>query len=199
MSTPPNIESLPDAAWIYAFSRIPGIGNKTILSLIRTFGSGKAAWDAVIDTGSTLSDIRPQAIRALRDTLPVLEPDRLWQELHTLGVTPIGYTDNRYPALLREIPDAPPILYVRGTYDWHTHHPMITIVGTRKPSVYGRQVAQDFARRLSQAGCTIISGLAFGVDGLAHEATLENGGRTIAVIGSGIDDASIAPQSHLSH
>lgn len=198
MSTPPNIESLPDAAWIYAFSRIPGIGNKTILSLIRTFGSGKAAWDAVIDTGSTLSDIRPQAIRALRDTLPVLEPDRLWQELHTLGVTPIGYTDNRYPALLREIPDAPPILYVRGTYDWHTHHPMITIVGTRKPSVYGRQVAQDFARRLSQAGCTIISGLAFGVDGLAHEATLENGGRTIAVIGSGIDDASIAPQSHLA-
>lgn len=198
MSTPSDTESLPDTAWIYAFSRIPGIGNKTILSLIRTFGSGQAAWDAVADTGSALPDIRSQAIRALRDTLPVLEPARLWQELQTLGVTPIGYTDDRYPPLLREIPDAPPILYARGTYDWQASHPMITIVGTRKPSAYGRQVAQDFARRLSHAGCTIVSGLAFGVDGLAHEATLESGGRTIAVIGSGIDDASIAPQSHLS-
>lgn len=199
MSTPPDIDTFPDAAWIYALSRIPGAGNKTILSLLRAFGSGQNAWETVANTGSTLpDDIRPQAIRALRDTLPRLEPDRLWQELQTSGITPIGYTDDRYPALLREIPDAPPILYVRGAYDWHVSHPMITIVGTRKPSIYGRQVAQDFARRLAQAGCTVISGLAFGVDGLAHEATLESGGRTIAVIGSGVNDASIAPQSHLS-
>lgn len=198
MSTLPDIDPLPDVTWIYAFSCIPGVGTKTILSLIRTFGSGRSAWETLADTETALPDIRPQAIRALRDALPTLNPDRLWQELRSIGATPIGYTDDRYPTLLREIPDAPPILYVRGAYDWYASHPMITIVGTRKPSAYGRQVVQDFARRLSHAGCTVVSGLAFGVDGLAHEATLEAGGRTIAVIGSGVDDASIAPQSHLS-
>lgn len=193
-----DTHSLPDAAWIYALSRIPGVGNKTLLSLIRTFGSGQDAWNAIADTQTEFNDIRPQAIQALRSHIHHLDTRILWEELQSSDIETIGYTDERYPALLREIPDAPPLLHVRGTYDWRPDRPMITIVGTRKPSAYGRQVTQDFSRRLAQAGFTVVSGLAFGVDSLAHEATVESHGQTLAVIGSGVDDASIAPQSHLT-
>ncbi len=198
MGTPTDTALLPDTAWLYALSRIPGVGNKTLLALLRHFGSGAALWQALLHEDITFPGIKSHILIALRHHIHSLELQALWQELITTGITPLGYTDDRYPPLLREIPDAPILLYARGTPDWNRLGPLITIVGTRKPSAYGRQVTQDFSRRLVQAGFTIVSGLAFGVDSLAHQATLESQGRTLAVIGSGVDDRSITPQSHLA-
>ncbi len=192
-------ETLPDAAWLLALTSIPGIGNKTLLALLRSFGTGQAIWRAVLDTDGMLSGVRPAALSALRTHIPTLNPSSLWHgfRISFPDIRIIGYTDTDFPTLLREIPDAPILLYVRGVSDWYPNRPMITIVGTRRPSTYGRQVVQDFSRHLSQAGFIVVSGLAFGIDGLAHQATLDSDGVTLAVIGSGVDDTSISPQSHL--
>lgn len=198
MSLPTDQDTLPDAAWLHALSHIPKIGTRTLITLLRRFESGKNIWQTFSDHSTTPTDIRPEAFHALRHFVHTLDPVRLWEAFQTTGIEAISYADPRYPVLLREIPDAPPLLYSRGTYDWNQERPLITIVGTRKPSPYGRQVVQDFSRRLSQAGFTIISGLAFGIDSLAHESTLESHGITLAVIGSGVDDRSITPQSHLT-
>lgn len=194
----PTHDTLPDAAFLYALSRIPGVGNKTLITLLQHFTSGLALFEAVLDPKTELLGIRPQTLTALRTHAPTLDPALLWHELITSGVSVLAYTDTDFPPLLREISDAPLLLYIRGTYDWKMSTPMITIIGTRNPSNYGRQVVEDFSRRLSSAGFTVVSGLAFGIDSLAHQATLANGGRTLAVIGSGVDDRSISPQSHLT-
>lgn len=193
-------DRLPDAAWIFALTHIPGIGNKTLLTLLRSFGSGHALWEAILDTHTELLDIRPAAVAALHAHIHTLNPSALWSAFSTSypDIHMISYADIQFPILLREIPDAPVLLYVRGTYHWQECRPMITIVGTRRPSLYGRQVVQDFSRQLSQAGFLVVSGLAFGVDSIAHQTVLESGGLTLAVIGSGVDNASISPQSHLT-
>ena len=194
-----NHQTLPDAAWLLALTGIPGVGNKTLLALLRSFGTGRAVWQAALDTNEALSGVRPATLSALRTHTPTLDPASLWNDFHASfpDIRIIGYTDTDFPALLREIPDAPILLYVRGPFDCRMNRPMITIVGTRRPSTYGRQVVQDFSRHLSRAGFVIVSGLAFGIDSLAHQATLDNDGTTLAVIGSGVDDVSISPQSHL--
>ena len=105
----------------------------------------------------------------------------------------LTWDDPTYPALLQQIPDAPPVLYIKGELtpadEW-----AVALVGTRKPTLYGREVARLLASELARNGVTVVSGLARGVDGIAHHAALEAGGRTLAVLGSGLDE--IYPQEH---
>ena len=98
----------------------------------------------------------------------------------------ITINDKNYPDLLKQIPNPPQELYFEGTLKKSEKYPL-AVVGTRKLSAYGRQVTEYFVRTLAQSGLTIISGLALGIDGLAHQTTLDTGGRTIAVLGSGLD------------
>jgi len=104
-------------------------------------------------------------------------------------------SDSAYPALLKQIPNPPKTLYVRGTLE--PNEICFTIVGTRKPTSYGIETAKLFATQLSQAGFTIVSGLAFGIDAIAHQATLAAGGRTIAVLGSGVDIITPVTNQHI--
>lgn len=104
----------------------------------------------------------------------------------------IKISDKRYPALLKEIASAPPKLFLRGELD--SKAPAIAIVGTRKPSRYGIEAAEFFSRELAVRGFTIVSGLAFGIDKASHQACLDAGGRTVAVLASGVD--RITPTSH---
>lgn len=99
-----------------------------------------------------------------------------------------------YPNLLREI-FQPPVLYMRGSFQKADKY-ALAIVGTRTPTHYGKQVAEKFAYELSQAGFTIVSGLAVGIDAIAHKTALQEKGRTIAVLGSGIDEKSLYPQKN---
>jgi len=107
----------------------------------------------------------------------------------------INIKDKEYPKLLREIKDPPEVLYVRG--EILPKENCFAVVGTRRYSSYGKQVALEIAGDLTEAGLTIVSGLAPGIDTFAHQATLERKGRTIAVLGTGIDEKSIYPKSNL--
>ena len=124
-----------------------------------------------------------------------LNPDKLWEEVAASGIRLVTINDDKYPSRLKEIYDAPALLYVRGELkedEWP-----LAVVGTRKITSYGRVVTPKIVADLARQGIAIISGLAFGVDALAHSVTLENHGRTVAVLGSGIDDQSIYPVPNL--
>jgi len=107
----------------------------------------------------------------------------------------IGYNDPDYPGILKEIADAPRKLYVRGNLDWMGGK-KIAVVGSRKPTPYGVQATARLIEPVARS-CVIISGLAYGVDSLAHQAALKAGGITVAILGSGLDDNSIYPARHL--
>lgn len=115
-----------------------------------------------------------------------VDPHDLWAELEKHQVTLLTWEDAEYPCRLKDIDQPPPVLYLRGglnvSDDW-----AVAIVGTRRVTSYGRQVAEELATFLAQNGVTVVSGLARGTDAVAHAAALKAGGRTFAVLGSGVD------------
>ena len=108
----------------------------------------------------------------------------------------ISINDKNYPKLLKEIKDAPKVLYYIGSLP-KPDEKIFAVVGTRMFSAYGKQIALEIAGDLAEAGLTIISGLAPGIDTFAHQATLERKGRTIAVLGTGLDEKSIYPKENI--
>lgn len=130
----------------------------------------------------------------------MLEQTRDWTDEHWLQAhpewQPVALGDPDYPALLRQIPEPPPVLFVRGD-PAILHRPQVAMVGTRNPSADGRVNAHAFARGLAEAGFVVTSGLALGVDGRAHEGALETG-TTVAVLGSGPDRIYPARHKHLA-
>lgn len=176
--------STPERAWWLAVMQVPKIGPARIRQLLNQFGSLQSAWSA---TRQELQRVVPATV--VDDLLRVrdeLDVDALFARTTRDGVQVTCWADDDYPALLREVPAPPPLLYYRGQIV-ETDSTAVAIVGTRKVTAYGKEMAYRIAYDLAKAGVTIISGLALGVDGVAHRAALEAGGRTIAVLGSGID------------
>lgn len=161
---------------------------------IRAFGSIDALWDAPrqkIQQSLHWNDELTTAFLQWKKTVDISQIEKiLLQE----NIKVISRSDAAYPALLQQISDPPPCLFVRGTLT--THNPAIAIVGTRAPSKYGIEVTTRLVRELTEQQITIVSGLALGIDAVAHDATVRSGGYTIAVLGSGVDDRSIAPQTN---
>ena len=124
---------------------------------------------------------------------PLIEADMEWCESHKDNHI-ISYEDSHYPPLLKELPQAPCLFFARGDITL-LGHPSFAIVGSRKPSPIGIENAHDFSCGLTQYGICIVSGLAYGIDAAAHQACLAHKGRTIAVIGTGID--IVYPRAHL--
>ncbi len=120
--------------------------------------------------------------------------DKVMSRISEKGIKILTWEDDLYPPRLHEIDQPPPVLYVRGEVTaedaWS-----VAVVGTRRVSAYGRQVTEELAAFLANNGVTIVSGLARGVDGIAHQAALKAGGRTIAVLGCGVD--RIYPPEHV--
>jgi DNA processing protein len=177
--------------WL-GFNKVPGIGAKRLRSLIATFGNVEAAWQASPqDLAAAGLDRRVlDNLLRLRRTLDLeAELERVRQA----GLSVLTWEDPAYPANLRRIDAPPPLLFVRGTLipqdEW-----AVAIVGTRRATTYGRECARRLATDLAAAGVTVVSGLARGIDGIAHEATLAVGGRTLAVLGNGLDQ--IYPPEH---
>lgn len=125
-----------------------------------------------------------------------INPEQEWAKLETEGIQVITIKDNSYPQPLRHIADPPFVLYVRGNKD-ALHGKCFAIVGTRALTDYGKRSTPHIATDIARAGFTIVSGLATGIDTLAHRAALEAGTPTIAVLACGIDDRTIFPQSNL--
>lgn len=111
------------------------------------------------------------------------------------GISILSLSDPRYPSLLKEIPDPPPLLYIRGSLE-ALKRKQVAIVGTRKPTSYGRHIARLFAKNLARIGISVVSGLALGLDAEAHLGAIESRGITVAVLGNGLMDSRIAPRNN---
>ena len=170
--------------WV-AFNRIPKIGRARFTLLEQQFGSLERAWGATpSNLGAAGLDSRiAQLIDSRR---PAIDPEAERRRLENLDVRAITWHDVEYPSRLKEIYDLPPILYIRGKL-LPDDERSVSVVGTRKPTAYGREVAYRLSYDLARVGVTVVSGLARGVDATAHRAALEAGHRTIAVLGSGAD------------
>ena len=116
-----------------------------------------------------------------------LDPGELLETVKKSGVDVHTFYNSTYPAALREITDPPLVLFSQGAYDVEDIPHSVAVVGTRKPSSYGRALAKEIARGLAQNGATIISGMAVGIDSLAHWGAIECGGKTLAVLGCAVD------------
>jgi DNA processing protein len=171
--------------WI-ELNMTPGIGPRAAARLLERFGSAEAVYDA---TRAELEQLRlmPEAVDTIiaRSLKPRAEIES--SRVRKLGGDILLLDDGVYPALLREIYDPPIVLYVKGAWSKCLEQPCVAIVGSRKCSTYGQNAALMLARDLAQRGMTIVSGFARGIDAAAHRGALEAGGRTIAVLGTGID------------
>ncbi|WP_309729560.1 DNA-processing protein DprA [Chamaesiphon sp. OTE_75_metabat_556] len=181
-----------------AWSRVNGVGSILVDRLIQHFGSLAAAWTADEQALLAIDGIGLQSVIKIVESRAQIDPQQL---LATHAIDNPNWwarTDTDYPRLLAEIPSAPSILYYRGQVALAENRgevPAIAIVGTRSPSEYGKKWARQIATLLAQNGFTVVSGLAQGIDAAAHSACLEAGGRTIAVVGTGVN-LVYPPQHH---
>lgn len=177
--------------WV-GFNRISGVGAARFKLLLEAFGDLEFAWKATASElrEAGLGQITIQSILSARDEMDLgLELERIYEQ----GFTLLTIKDQNYPARLREIGLPPPLLYLKGALG-DNDRLAAAIVGTRRATQYGKSVAREIAYVLAGCGVTIVSGLARGIDGIAHQAAIDAGGRTIAVLGSGLD--KIYPPEH---
>lgn len=127
-----------------------------------------------------------------------IDPDLIFAQLQNIGAQVLPITSEKYPALLKEIYDPPPVLLVRGEFPLPVDTFSVAVVGSRVLSSYGRQATTEIARGLVQAGAVIVSGLALGADAVAHQTAVDAGSRTIAVLGNGIDAIYPPRNRHLA-
>lgn len=177
--------------WL-GFNQVPGIGAKRLRALLDTCGSIEAAWHAseaqLIEAG-----LDRRSLQSLIHARQTLDLDQEVQRLHQTQIRTLTWEDAAYPARLQQLDAPPPVLFLRGELlpedDW-----AVAVVGTRRATIYGREVAHRLTVTLAGAGVTVVSGLARGIDAVAHRAAMEAGGRTLAVLGNGLD--SVYPPEH---
>jgi DNA processing protein len=177
--------------WV-GFNRVMGIGPAKLRALLDYFGDLETAWRA------DSPDLREAGLdrRALEYLLAAraaMDLDAEVARVTRLGAKVVTWDDADYPPLLKSIAAPPPILYVKGAFAARDQW-AIAVVGTRRATAYGREVTQSLVRDLARSGVTIVSGLARGIDAVAHQVAVEVDGRTIAVLGHGIDH--IYPPEH---
>jgi DNA processing protein len=165
---------------------LPGVGPIGMNRLLDAFGGDPRA--ALSGDGRRLGAVLgspPSVISAVRDWRAHFDPAKEESKMEKAGVSFVARSDPAYPGLLAEIPDPPVGLYRKGTYT--IDNPCIAIVGSRRATAYGQSVATRLGAELGKLGYCVVSGLARGIDTAAHEGALSVGGRTVAVLGSGID------------
>jgi DNA processing protein len=177
--------------WVL-LTMVSQVGPARFKRLLEVFREPEAAWRAsAVELARAGLDRR--AIEALGTLRQKTDPAEVWDRLERLKVGVLTLEAAEYPGMLKEIADPPPVLYVRGEIQpadrW-----AVAVVGTRRVTAYGKQVTERLVGELAQAGVTIVSGLARGTDAVAHRIALEAGGRTLAVLGSGLD--RLYPSEH---
>ena len=175
-----------DVRFWMALTRVHGVGGVTANRLIEHFGSARAVFDAGISKFEGLKGIRVNAVKGIAAFKEWEEIDRELDRANRLGISIITIQDSRYPRNLLNIPSPPLILYVMGSLS-AADEAAIAVVGSRDPSSYGLEMADKFSTYFAREGLAVVSGLARGIDTAAHKSALRAGGRTIAVLGCGID------------
>ena len=172
--------------WV-ALNMTPGIGPRAAAKLLERFGSAEAVYSA---TRAELEKLRllPEAVESIiaRDLFTRAEAEI--ESVRRLGADLLILDDGVYPAFLREIYDPPITIYVKGDWEACLDQPCVAVVGSRRCSTYGQNAALMLARDLAQRGVTVVSGFARGIDAAAHRGALEGGGRTVAVLGTGMGE-----------
>jgi len=181
--------------WI-GLSLIAGLGGETFRRLLSAFGTPRQIYATSVSALCQLvsTDIARQIADGPDES--ALAPALAW--LQQSGNSIVTLADTAYPQTLLEIPDPPPLLYVKGGAA-HLNHPAIAVVGSRNATPQGLKNAEAFAQALSEAGWCVVSGLALGVDGAAHSGALRGPGSTIAVVGTGLDIVYPARHRELAH
>lgn len=170
--------------WI-ALQQAPGLGPQRLLKLVEHFGSAEAVWEAKEEELLNLPWMG-KAAQELIAWRKKVEPARVGEEFSRLKVGILVFTDPGYPQELKSIYNPPPVLYYLGDLA-ALEGIKVAVVGTRRPTPYGLKVAHILAQGLAEAGIIVVSGLAIGIDAAAHRGALQGKGKTIAVLGSGVD------------
>lgn len=169
-----------------ALNRVSGLGAITVKRLIEAFGSAAAIFGADEAALRRVPGIGPERSRGFREEMDRVGFADELARADQLGVNLLTWADPGYPAILRQIADPSLVLYVTGAVE-ALSGPSIAVVGTRHPTVYGRETARKLGFQLAGAGYVVVSGLAFGIDTEAHRGALQAGGRTVAVLGGALD------------
>lgn len=179
--------------WLW-WNRVPGVGPARFLKLLEEFGNMKTAWEAGPEKLKTIigAKVFDNWVETGRDWDPELELKKIFHN----GFRVYCYSEPDYPPVLKKISDPPPVLYCWGSFQYGDDM-AVAIVGTRNPTPLGAFTAKDLASQLSRQGLTIISGMARGIDSESHRGALDAGGRTVAVLGSGLDIPYPSENEHL--
>ena len=179
------MENANDLKYWVSFSRIPGIGRVKTSQLLAHFTSLQNAWEAPAGEMKK-AGLDSKSVETIENLRPRISPDTEIDSLKRYNVKAITCESVDYPQRLKEIYDYPSVLYIRGSL-LPEDECCLAVVGTRRPTAYGRQVTEEIVGDLARNGITTVSGLAKGIDSIAHRTTLEASGRTTAVFGCGLD------------
>ena len=171
--------------WIWLTTR-KGLGTRGVLQVLDYFGSPERAFYADPEQYDQIPGLSALARSSLREK-GMEGPDRILGECDRLGLRVLTLQDGDYPERLREIPDPPAVLYIRGTLFHFDQEAAIGIVGAREPSPYGEKVAAQLGLELARNGVLLVSGIAQGIDSIALKGALQGGGRVVSVLGGGVD------------
>lgn len=176
---------MSDLKYWLGFNQIPGIGRVKFSQLESYFGSLEVAWRA--DSSELhLAGLDNKSVTSIIEQRPKIDTDAEIEKLEHHHIKALTWNDPAFPSKLKEIPDVPPIIYVKGTLgpedDW-----AIAVIGTRRSTSYGREVTKQLTQELVHNRITIVSGLARGIDSIAHSTAVEANGRTLAILAHGLD------------
>lgn len=175
-----------DKDYLIWLNSIYGIGHRTIEQFMNYFGSLENIWTAPVSEIYNFPKLRKKVADRLIETRNKEFLDKYKEKLLLRDIKCMIKSDESYPEILKNIKTSPYILYMKGTIKEEDHN-ALAIVGSRNCTSYGKNIAYKFAKELAEYGITIISGMAYGIDSAAHRGALDGGGRTIAVLGSGVD------------
>ncbi|MDW7739860.1 MAG: DNA-processing protein DprA [Bacillota bacterium] len=171
--------------YLNALNNLSAVGTRRITALVEFFGSAETAWRAPEKEIEMVSGIEGLAEKIYKEKKNI-DPEQKWQELCVSGISCISTASPAYPTLLKQVVNPPAILYYIGSLKQITQ-PAVAIVGSRRCTFYGKEVAHKLAAELAASNITVVSGMALGIDTAAHKGALENSGYTAAVLGCGLD------------
>lgn len=178
-----------------AIVHFPKITYRRAKKLMSWFPNPKEAWEAELPE-LIQAGIEPEIADEFISWRETISVEKINFGLEEANINVYTLADDEYPPLLREISDPPPALFVRGKLP-AAGVPAVSIVGTRRCTPYGIRMAEEISSELARQGVAIISGLALGIDGFAHQAAIEQNGLTVAVLGSGVSQSDVSPASHI--
>ncbi|MBM4235680.1 MAG: DNA-protecting protein DprA [Firmicutes bacterium] len=172
--------------YLNALNRLPSLGARRITALMAHYGSAAQVWQNSGQEYAQILSLKTEVGEQLAEDKEALDPEFEWSRLEQYNIKTLSIEAVDYPWLLRQIPHPPPILYYRGCLEGLSGS-AVAIVGSRRSTFYGQEVAGRLSKELASAGIAVVSGMALGVDTAAHRGALEGGGKTAAVLGCGLD------------